>query len=126
MRIQPRLNIQNLLSGARDDGRETRFSGSDNGVVTMTTTVTMTKDQYNNHIKLFNRFALLSAQNNENEMDVDVAASDEREDSAIPTVDRCRRVTVGEIEQRSLARQYAKKRERRKVSAKYFDLIVEA
>lgn len=106
------VNIQSLLSGDRDDGRERRFSGSDNGIVTMT------KDEYNYHIKLFNRFALLSAQNDENETDVDLAANGEQEDLVTPTVDKWRRFTAGEIEQGSLARNHAKKRKRRKVSAK--------
>ncbi|KAG0179454.1 hypothetical protein DFQ29_002073 [Apophysomyces sp. BC1021] len=70
----------------------------------MSTTVRMSKSQYNEHIKLYNRFAVLDSGGGDEELS----------QIAQPVIDTYYRVTTGELEQCILARQYRRKRERRK------------
>ena len=80
------------------------YDGSDYGVVTMSTTVSMTDDQFKRHLKLYNKYACL-------EFD---PLPKEVEQKSISILRKPFRVTAGEIDQRSLSRQHARKHKRRK------------
>ena len=99
------MNIDGFVSEVEAKGREVVFSGTDNGVVTMSTTVAMTKTDYNRHIQLYNRFALLASM-----MDVDQKESEENQMLELPSVERrSYRITAEEIGQRTLLRKVRKK-----------------
>ena len=76
----------------------------------MSTTVAMPIKRYEAHIKLYNRFAQLTV-----EEPIDDAIEAEDLKVAYPSREKIIRVTAGELDQLSLSRTHAKKRERRKV-----------
>ncbi|CAO3663413.1 unnamed protein product [Umbelopsis ramanniana] len=56
------LDISQVLQSAKEEERSIMFTGTDYGVVTMSTSVPMSLDRYNAHIKLYNRFHVLEDQ----------------------------------------------------------------
>lgn len=97
------INLQQFKEECRKSSKEMIYAGTDYGVVTMSTTVSMTDGQYKRHLELYNKYACL---------EVDPLPQEEQE--SIPILRKPFRVTAGEIEQRSLSRKHARKRKRRK------------
>lgn len=100
------------MDGAKWDDREVVFSGTDYGVATMSTTVSMPMQRYRAHVKLYNH--QLSALSEDNKINDDKLDGND-EDIVSPRREQRFRITAQQINQMSLSRSSAKKREKRKV-----------
>ena len=110
------IQIDQLLTEAAADAREIVYSGTDYGICTQSTTIRMTSDRFNAHLRLYNYFESLDSDNEGRESDPSMSLDfDESARLAAPTKEKCHRITFGEISQMSLARALARRRERRKV-----------
>jgi hypothetical protein len=97
------INLHQFKEEGKKSSKEMIYAATDYGVVTMSTTVSMTDGQYKRHLELYNRYACLK---------VDPLPQEEQE--SIPILRKPFPVTAGEIDQRSLSRKHARKRKRRK------------
>jgi hypothetical protein len=81
------INLQQFKEECKKSSREIIYAGADYGVVTMSTTVSMTGDQYKRHLELYNKYACL---------EVDPLPQEEEQES-IPIFRKPFRVTAGDI-----------------------------
>lgn len=118
------LDIKQVLKGAEAENRPIMFSGTDYGVVTMSTSVPMSMDRFKEHMKFYNRFFPLSSlpdsQDSSNMAEDHHSFQPElltksSESLAVPLKEKCYRLTAGQVSQKSLSRSHKRKRERRKV-----------
>lgn len=112
------IDIHPLLGEVNENNSYVTFSGTDYGVCTMSTTMAISLRRFQAHAKLYNYHTTLDTgetKNNVEELDLTVA---------VLPVDKCHRVTAGEIEQRSLSRAFSKKRESRKVVWKHAPISI--
>jgi hypothetical protein len=81
------INLQQFKEECKKSSREIIYAGADYGVVTMSTTVSMTDGQYKRHLELYNKYACL---------EVDPLPQEEEQES-IPIFRKPFRVTAGDI-----------------------------
>jgi hypothetical protein len=88
------INLQQLKDECKNSSKEMIYAGTDYGVITVPTTVSMTDGQYKRHLEFYNEYACL---------EVDPLPQKEEQES-IPILRKPFRVTAGEIDQRALSR----------------------
>jgi hypothetical protein len=97
------------------DGRDVVYSGTDYGIVTLATTVAISTERLNAHIELFNYYHVLDNHELVDDDAGDLKAIAASAALAVPKKEVCHRTTAGQIQQMSLGRKFARRRERRKV-----------
>lgn len=109
------IDIQPLLDGASEDGREVVYAGTDYGICTLSTTMRMSYERFKAHLNLYNYFSVLSNDSSSSSSPIEQLAPEDVE-LACPKREKCHRITSQDIRQKSLGRILSRRREKRKVS----------
>lgn len=110
-----RIRIQQLRREAAERGQDLVYGGMDCGLCTMSTTIAMTEKQYNARIAFYNRYSPLADAEHECDDNSNIPVDDSAVDTPpLPPMPKPIRITAEELEQQTLSRAHARKRERRK------------